>query len=76
MLSSPWPQIWRIAWRRWACVVVVVAGIVAVKHEILVHVVRGHIPVRIGWDHVGGQRMLVIVITRRWGSHCYGIVVR
>lgn len=50
--------------------------IVAVRHDILLHVVRRHIPVRIGRDHIGGQRMLVIVIARRWGPHCYGIVVR
>lgn len=76
VLSSPWSQIWRIARRRRACVVVMVAEIVAVRHKILVHVVRGHIPIHIGRDHVGGQRMLVIVITRRWGPHCYGVVVR
>lgn len=75
MLSSPWSQIWRIARRRRACVAVVV-DIFAVRHEILVHVIRGHIPVRIGRDHIGGQRMLVIVIARRWRPHCYRIVVR
>jgi len=50
--------------------------IVAARHGILVHIRRGHILVCVGRDHIGGQRMLVIVIARRWGPYCYGIVVR